>query len=39
MDTLTFQKNGPHKLKDEVKLLFTPSVILLQFLDLIRLFK
>lgn len=39
MDTLTFQKNGPHKLKNEVKLLFTPSVVLFQFLDLIRLLK
>jgi hypothetical protein len=35
---LTLQENGAEELKNEVELLFMPSVFLLQFLDLVRLY-
>ena len=34
---LTLQENSSEELKNEVELLFMPSVFLLQFLDLVRL--
>ena len=37
MEDLTFEENSSHKLQDKIKLFFPPTMLFLQFLDLLRL--